>query len=466
MIRPKGAALPASDPGLRRVSVHAGAAVADLALPASVPVGVLIPSIVDVLADRCGDHDPAATRYQLSLPGAPALTASTTLAQANIRDGAVLVLSRPSTPLPVPRYDDAAEAVSTALGEAGRSWNRRAARLTGAVAGGCLAGIGALMMVPKAMTDGATREPAAVAAASAGVIALLCAAIAHRAYRDPIAGLTLSVIAVMFAAAAGFVAVPGAPGFPHVLLAATAAAATSVVAVCAAGCGVVTLTAVSCAALIAAVAALGGVLTGAPPRAVGAASALVSVGLLGMAARASIVLAGLSPHLPPAPDPDVTEPNDLLLPGKARRADRWLSGLLAAFAWSAAAGAVVTVLSGAPRLCCTAFGALTGALLLLRARAGGRNRAWALVASGSAVLATTFGTAAARMAASGASIVAATVPLVTAAMFLSFVAPGLSPSPVARRSAELLEHLALAAMVPLACWVSGLYGAARALNFP
>ena len=91
--------LSASDPGLRRVSVHAGTAVVDLALPAAVPVATLIPSIVDILdghgADRSGDQP--ADRYRLSLPGAPALHASTTLAQNGIRDGAVLILS------PVPR---------------------------------------------------------------------------------------------------------------------------------------------------------------------------------------------------------------------------------------------------------------------------------------------------------------------------------------------------------------------------
>ena len=48
--------LSASDPGLRRVSVHAGTAVVDVALPAAVPVATLIPSIVDILEDRGADR--------------------------------------------------------------------------------------------------------------------------------------------------------------------------------------------------------------------------------------------------------------------------------------------------------------------------------------------------------------------------------------------------------------------------
>ena len=39
-------------------------------------------------------------------------------------------------------------------------------------------------------------------------------------------------------------------------------------------------------------------------------------------------------------------------------------------------------------------------------------------------------------------------------------------SPVARRSVELLEYLALATVVPLACWVADLYGVVRGLSLP
>ena len=39
-------------------------------------------------------------------------------------------------------------------------------------------------------------------------------------------------------------------------------------------------------------------------------------------------------------------------------------------------------------------------------------------------------------------------------------------SPVARRSVDLLEYLVVAAVVPLACWVVGLYGVFRGLSLP
>jgi uncharacterized ubiquitin-like protein YukD len=82
--------LAASETGLCRVCIHWGTTAADLALPAEVPVAVLIPSVVDALEVRHPDQE--AMRYQLSVPGASALDSSTTLAQNRIGDGAVLVL--------------------------------------------------------------------------------------------------------------------------------------------------------------------------------------------------------------------------------------------------------------------------------------------------------------------------------------------------------------------------------------
>ncbi len=445
--------MPGFDPGLRRVSVHAGANVVDLALPAGVPVAVLMPSIVDVVAGRSldGSGGLVARRYHLSRPGAAALTG--TLAQNDIRDGQVLILTASATPPPAPRYEDVAEAVSATLDSTARPWShsrrRQAARLAGAIAASVLTMIGGLTLIRNAFATNVTGVTVGVAA-SAGLTALLCAAIAHRTYGDAPAWLALSVIATAFAALAGYLAVPGAPGLPNVVLGATAAVVTSVLAMLVSPCGAVTLTAIACVAAIIAAAALVGVLTEAPPRVIGSVSALTSTGLLGVAARISILLAALSPQLPPAPDLDA----------KAIRADAWLASLLAAFASVAAAGAVVTVLAGPPRPCRIAFGALTAAVLLLRARTGDARSMLVFVCCGTAVVATTLAALAAHMP-NGAWTAAMTATLAAAAIYLGFVASAISPPPVIRRGVEMLECLALVAMVPMTCWVCGLYSAVR-----
>lgn len=438
-----------------RVCVHRGAAAIDVALPAEIPVAVLIPSIVDMLdGDDGHDHGPA--RYRLSVPGEPELDPSTTLAQNRVRDGTVLMLTRREAPTPAPRHVDTATAVAAAVEAAAQHGDGRSvARFGGVAAAIAAAGVGGLALIRDSFAEPAGEAAATVAVlASAGLLALGLATVAHRAYRDAAAGLTLGVIATAFAAVAGFVAVPGPPGVANVLLAAAAVGVTAATSMRVSGCGTTTLTAMSCCAVVIAAAALAGVIGPAPPQSVASAAGLASLALLGAAARASIAVVGLSPDAADA-EPDV-------VPRKAIRAGAVLTGLLAGLSASASLGAVVTVLVAPARPACLALGALTGALLLLRSRCTDRKRMVVFVFSGSIVTATTFGVAAAHWPMP--RVAAATATLVAAAMYLGFVAPGKTVSPLVRRGAELLEWLALAAMVPLTCWICGIYGAARGLH--
>ena len=457
--------MPPSDTGLRRVSVHWDAAVVDVTLPTGIPVAALIPSVVDILRV---DHD-GPWRYRLSLPGASGLDPSMTLAQHGIGDGAILVLSRSTAPLPAPRYFDAAEVVSAALDAATEPRSgvshTRAARLIGVAAAIAWSAVGGLTLMRNALRLNANRDAATAVTplVAAGGLAVVLAVVAHRGYQDQTAGLALSLIATAFAASAGFVAVPGAPGVPNVLLAAAAGGVTVIVAMRTSGCGVVTSTAVSSCAGVIAAAGLAGVVGGAPLRTVASAAALASVGLLPVAARASIALAGLSPKLS-TPDAADLEPADATTLSRTVRADRWLTGLLAGLSASATLGAIVTVLAGAPRLTCTAFGTLTGALLLLRSRSADTRKRVVFAMCGILVTATTFGVAVSRAPVSGPWIAAATMLAVAGAMYLGFVGPTRPFSPALRRCAGLVELLVLTAMVPLTCWICGLYGAVRGLN--
>lgn len=444
--------------------MHWDTTVADLALPAEVPVAVLIPSVVDALEVRHPDYE--AVRYQLSVPGASALEPSTTLAQNRIGDGAVLVLSRPSVPLPAPHYVDVAQEVSATLEGAARlrgdDGNRRVARLCGAAAAVVLSAVGGSALVRNAFGAGQPRDVTATVAflGSAVIVALGLATIAHRVYRDAIAGLALSVIATVLAAVAGFVVVPGAPSVSNVLLAGAAVAAAAVLGMRLSGCGVVALTAAACFATVIAAAALVGAISAAPVHVVASAAGVLSLGLLGAAPRVAIALAGLSPRLATSDVADC-EPSDSWVSARAVRADRWLVSLRAGLSASAGVGAVVTVLGGAPRLSCLVFGSVTAAVLLLRCRTGDGAGLPGFAVSGIVTAATAFGVAAVRMQTHGPMLVAATA-LVAAAMYLGFAAT--ASSPIALRCVEALEWLAWAALVPLACWISGLYGLVRGTN--
>jgi type VII secretion integral membrane protein EccD len=455
------------DPGLRRVSIHSGSAVVDVALPSQLSVATLIPPIVDIVeGGGTGSHDDlTARRYQLSRPGTAALRRSTTLAQNGIQDGEVLVLSHSRAPVAPHRYDDAAEAICATLDARGGSPpGHHATRLTGAVAAGGLTVIGTLSLIRDSFDANVSRHIGSTAgvAGLASLVAVMFATFAHRTYRDPVAGITLGVIATTFGALAGFLAVPGRPGFAHVLLAAMAAVVTSALVMHLSGCGTVTFTAVSCCALLTAIAALTGVVTGGPLRAISSVSALISVGLLGAAPRLSIICAGLSPRLATAQELDVVESPADDWSAKAIRADAWLASLLAAFSSAAAVAAIITLVAGAPRLNSIAFATMTATLLLLRANSADR-RTLVCVISGIVAIGTTLGFATVGVPHHGPWIVAATATMVALAVCSGFVAPGISVSPVAQRCIELVECLALVAMVPLTCWVCGAYGTVSSL---
>lgn len=468
--------MPQSSPDLRRITVHTGAVHVDLALPAAVSVAVLIPSILDLLADcggRGGDPagNPAAAHYQLCRLGAATLDPSTTLAQNDIQDGAVLVLTRSSFEPPAPRVDDVAEAVSTALNTLAPPWTRRASRLTAAVSGGGLAAIGGLLLARTAFATPDARRIGTAVAVAACCVALVAAAIAHRAYRDAMAGLALGLLVTGFAGVAGLLAVPGGPAAPNVLLAAMAAALAAVLAMRVTGCGTATLTTLSCSSIIAAVTALAAVVTAAPLRSLGAICAVISLGLLEAAARMSIVSSGLSPRLPSTLDTavDDTLPAPDRLTAQAIRANGRLTSLVAAFSGSSAVGAIGTVVGvqavGGPRLGGIVFATATGASLLLRARSEADfTRTVALMASGITCISAAFIITAAGAPQWAPWIGAATTALAAAAFCLGFVLPAVTFSPVSRRIAEVAEYLTLVAAVPLACWAGGFYSAVRGLN--
>jgi type VII secretion integral membrane protein EccD len=455
------------------VAVYADSGHVDLALPAAVPIGSLISPIVDILAAGYGPRDESvAAAYRLSLPGDTALNPSKTLAQIGIRDGTALILTKSSVELVAPCFDDEAEAISTLLAATARPWTQWTARLTAAMAASWLAGTSAVVLIRTAFyTHHVRRIDAAGVAAALGCIALLAATVSHRMFGDRIAGVMLGVVASGFAALAGLLGVPGGPGAPNTLLAATAAAATSIVAIQVMRCGAAIFTAMACFAAAAAAAAMIGAITAVPLEAIGAVSAAISLGLLEASARLSVMLAGLSPRLAlestAATDQPPAAPHRLS--AKAIRADIWLTSLVAAFSASAALGAIGTEVgactSGGSRMLGIAFATVTGIVLLLRARSHNRvARSVPLIASGTVTLSIAVVVAATAYPLHTLWLVGAAAMLATAALALGFIAFAMTLSPIGHRSVELLEYLALAAIVPLACWICGLYTIVRGLN--
>jgi type VII secretion integral membrane protein EccD len=283
-----------------------------------------------------------------------------------------------------------------------------------------------------------------------------------------VAAVTLGLMATGFAAVAGFLAVPDGPGPPNALLAAMAAGVVAVLAMRATGCGALTFTTVCCFALVIAVAALATVVITAPLQVMGSLTTLASLALLEVSARLSIAWAGLSPRLPARLDGRHVGPAPDQLQRSALRADDLLTCLVVASAAAAATGAACTALGAytavGARSGAVSFAAVTGAVLLLRARSHPDFiKTLTLLATGTAALSAAFVVAGAAPQCPVWMVTGIAAP-VAVAMCLGFVVPALTLSPVARRGVELIEYLALIAIVPLACWTCGFYSVARGVH--
>ena len=438
---------------LRRVSVYADSLHVDLVLSAVVPIGSLIPPIVDTLAAQRGHRaQPVAVRHQLSLPGKTPLDPSKSLSQLGIRDGTVFILTSSSTVLTPPRFDDVAEAVSVSLGATVRPWTRQTARLIGALVASGLAGTAVAVLIRTAFDiSDARRAGCAAIAASTGLIALPAAVVAYRMFRDKTAALMLGLAACGFAALAGLLVVPGEIGAPNALLA-TAATATTAAAMRITGCCATVFTALACFATVETAATVVSAVTGMPLPALGAASAAISLILIEASAPVSIILAGLSSQMTSEHEAASTPHR---LSTSAIRAHGWLTSLVAAFSAAAALGAI-----GAATRSCVAdggpsaglwFAAITGGVLLLRARSHSDvARSVPLVLAGTVTLGATFVIAAVAYPLRTPYLAAASMMLAAAALCLGFITRTMTFSPIGRRSVDLLEYLALGVIVPVA----------------
>lgn len=439
--------------GQRRLAIHADAASVDLVVSAAVPVGSLIPSIVDAFGDEGSSG--IAVSWQLSRPGSGVLDTSKTLNELGIRDGSTLFLVSSRTPFVSPVCDDAAESVAAAVAEVDRPWTQRAMRSVGIVISCCLAGVTAAVLIRTAFNVDAQRMGCVVAAATIGLLTALAAVIAYRVFDEPAAGLTLGLMGAGFAALAGLFAVPGGPGVPNALFAAAAMGAVAAIVRVFAGHEAV-FTALACLATTCAIAAAVSVVVVAPTPAIGAGLAAISLALIEAAAPVSAMLARLWPVL--ADDPDHVRE-------KAIRADAWLDSLITACSASAALGAIgAATKHSLPGI---GLAAMVGTVLVLRARTH-RDVARSVppIVCGAATLCAVVVAAAVAYPDQALRIAALSMTLSILALYLGFISGSTAVFSRDRRSVDLVQYFAFATIAPLAFWLCGLYGAARGLNLP
>jgi type VII secretion integral membrane protein EccD len=443
---------------LCRLSIQHGPHTVDLALPRETPVDVLLPSIVD-LVRRGGVAVDEGRQWHLSRVGQERLDSAASLHDNAIRDGEQLLLTTTVTPAPEWVQDDPWHAVIDTV-----DTRRAPTRVTATAACLCTAALGATALVWSGIVTHATGH--VITGGTIASAAAIGAVAKRRAHPDPIFCITLSLIAVVFAAAAGFLAVPAGPSTANSLLAAAVGCSMSILLLRVTRCGAVCLTALAKFTALASAASACGIAWTLPVATTGAVLSALSLGSLGLAARLSIATAGLAPAMPSSDDRADAGPASQT--PRAVTAHHTLTGLVIGSAGAAALGAALVAWDCAddgrmwPKG--AAFAVVVGLVMVLRARTHiDMCRRSGLFVSGTT--ATAAGVALVVVSAPGQ---ANWVCLIATAVGLSMLGGGFGATvnPLVRRTVEVSEYLALAAVAPLACWVGGLYGLIRSVGLP
>jgi type VII secretion integral membrane protein EccD len=454
--------------GLVRLTVAAPARRIDLALPERAPLAELLPALLGQAGEDLPDAGAAADGWVLRRADGTALEPGRTLAGHQVRDGEVLHLTEANADWPELEYDDVVDAIATGSARTGGAWEHRHTRWTG-LAAGVLASL--LGLVAALRAGPPWPGPALWAFAAAGVL-LAAGTLLARAAGDTGAGAACALAALPMAAAGGATVLAGdraltALGAPHLLAAGTALLVASIAAVL----GVVDRAAWFVGGATAAVLGVAAAwLTTLESLAGYQAAAIVA----GLGLAFSPVLAPLSVRLGRLPMPvlpraaadlvrDDPQPARTAVYAAVLRADGLLTGMVGGVALVAAACQVLLVRHGG-----TAGAVLVGVLalgFLLRARLHpiARQRAPLLLAGLTGAVCLAAGPLMAdpdRYAVTGAGLVLAG----GLALLLGVRYGARPPGPHLSRYAELLEVLVVLAVVPVACWVLGLYGYVRGLG--
>jgi type VII secretion integral membrane protein EccD len=403
----------------------------DIALPAGTPVCALLPGIVS-LFDLTPQPDPVVDDWRLDrLCGTP-VDDSMTLADNGVADGELIILTSRDAPPLGPVQWDPCRTVAAAEPRAGYP-----------VAVGPAVCVWAAMTASVALAWAGAHEWSHLVVAAAASCAAAIMAMASRGRME------LRVAAVGFASATGFLVVPGTPSTASVFLA--AAAGFSMALLMLRSSTSTTLVATATLSGLVAIATVAPVIGTVSASAVGATMLAASLGLLAIVPRTAILAARLRPD---------DHPDDCGT--RATLAHVILTGLVVGCACGAAIGAVVVALGclrpDPPALAGVACTAVVGLALSLRSRGHpDEPRRIALVAGGLCCFTASFAIAVGASPAYAGWTSAAVIAVGLVAVRGHEVGPGVA------RAVEILEYAALAAVVPLACWVGGVYVIAREL---
>lgn len=453
----------------------------DMAIPVDVPVALVIPSVVDMVAQhsRSNDFDNDGERYEpaewvLARIGHPPFSNSLSLGEHGVRDGELLMLESASHTAPTPLFDDIMYNVAIADADHYRSWTPKTARITGSVLAAItmLVGCFGLLAAPDALPFWVTGSLALLVT----ILCVVAGTVLSRMYGDTSAALVLGGCALPTAFTGGMLLVPDHYGWAHLLLGATLFGATAVLAWRVTGVGLALFIGAAAVSVFVIPAALVGLLTEQPVKAIGAVVAAVGLAGLSLSPRVSMLLAKLP--LPPVPspgtpiDPTEDDPDDHralptldALRARSERARNYLAGLVTATTLVTVVGALLAIDAAAddPYWPGIALALVCAAVLMFRSRTyAGAEQAIVLIAGGASIVLIMLVGVALEMR-QPLVVFGAALAILIAALVIGLIVPNQSATPPMRRAVELLEYAFVAAVLPLVFWVAELYSLVRGL---
>lgn len=502
---PPAASTASAEVARARIAVMVAAYQVDVVVPTKFTIETFIDDLVAVMAraidDDSVDFTPPNGLWSLARPGEAPLPRWCTLADHDVVDGTVLMLSVVESPeIFTPLVEDITDALALANERQFAEFDRDTTILAGLVALVVGAAVTALIFSEawaRSGSSGWCAAPALLLGTSCWIGGM---AAGHRAAATRVAmGLALAALPLSFAG--GAMLVPHTNSEPGPFSAANVAAGSVMTAIVAGTSlrstrlGIAPMLAITAVGALLAAAALPVTYLGISVGQAAAGAVLSGLMLLTAAPRIAVVLARIRPPDLPDPGGDITsltitdifdaqsssgeQSEDghtdastgrwrsgagLDIESRAELAVTSLRGLIAAVTALLSGATITAALAAAGGIRATVLAAGVAGLLVLRARwhpdrvqAVSLIIAAALIVSGTAVVLTVFYHSIIARILIGLTVFGTAGAGCAAALQL----PGRRLSPVTRRVVDLLEYALILVVPVLAFWIMGVYTAAR-----
>ncbi|MEC3920219.1 type VII secretion integral membrane protein EccD [Nocardia sp. CDC160] len=488
-----------------RVAVMVSRYQVDVVLPTRFTIETFIDDLLAVLTnaidDDSVDFTPPSGQWSLARVGEPPIPRWRTLADHDVADGTVLMLSAVESPeVFTPLVEDITDALARTNARHFAEFDRDTATVAGLSVLGVGASAFAVMLGLSWIRSGSTLPyalPAVLLGASYGAAALV--ADRRAAAARTVLGLAIAALPLLFMG--GAMLVPHAYAEPGPFTAANVAAGAAVVAIAAAALlrstriGVTPLLATAVSGVLIAAAALSVTYLAVSARHAVAATVFAGLLLLTAAPRLAVIAARIRP--PDLPDPgsdiapatltdifDESENGDEEAEGQTDGAGRWqsrlgadierrarlavtgLRGLILAASALLAGSTVIVAVTAVGGVREIVLAVAVSGLLVLRARwHPDRVQALALIAASTAiVVGAGFGLIDAYYSVSARVVVGAAVAGVAGVgCVVALRLPGRRLSPITRRLIDLAEYTLILVVPVLTFWIMGVYTAARGI---